>query len=326
MTLRIPLLVGLICLLVGWCSSIGWAADRPEPAVTVRWDRGLERMGEEATALLPSVRRQVATRLGWTTDVPAEVVIVHDLARMREEVRAKVPAWAVGVAHSAAGLIVIRADLLAAGQGSSLESVLRHEWVHLAWGTRAGRNRRLLPLWAEEGIAEDLGGGLSVDAGATLDVAVAFDRLHPFHALQTRFPEDPRGADLAYKQSRSWIQYVTRATGWQPIREILDDLASWSEDTPAAREGAFNQRVRARTGLSVGEWASAWRQSVAEEARPWFHLIWRDVTGLILMVLAGIGAGAFVLLARRRRREIDRLPDFDGGVGDAERDQGALGG
>ncbi len=326
MVQRIPLLFWLVCLWVGVCVSPALAADGLEPTVAVRWDRGLERMGQEAKALLPAIRRQVADRLGWSTDVAAEVAIVHDLGRMREEARAKVPAWAVGAALSAEGLIVVRADLLSAGQGSSLESVLRHEWVHLAWGARAGSNRRLLPLWAEEGIAEDLGGGISVDAGAALDVAAAFDRLHPFHALQDRFPADARGADLAYKQSRSWIQYVTRATGWQPIQEILDDLASWPADSPTPREEAFNRRVRARTGLSVGEWAAAWRQSVVEEARPWFHLLLHDVTGVILMVLAVIGAGAFVLLARRRRREIARLPDHEGVGDDPDRDQGALGG
>ena len=280
---------------------------------TVRWDGGLDRLGQETAALLPMIQRQVADRLGWETGGTSEIVIVRSLARMREEARASVPSWAVGVALSSEGRIVIRADLLAQGHGSNLESVLRHEWVHLAWGRRAAGNRRALPLWAEEGIAEELGGGISVDAGAALDVAVAFDRLLPFHDLEARFPEDARGADLAYKQSRSWIQYVIRAAGWPSLRDVLGDLAAWPPDSPTPPEGRFNASLRARTGLSVGEWASAWRQSLAQDARPWFHLLLHDFSGLLLMVLAGIGAGAFVVLARRRRREIDRLPDGDFG-------------
>lgn len=104
------------------------------------------------------------------------------------------------------------------------------------------------------------------------------------------------------------------------MREVLGDLVAWPAESSIPREAAFNERIRARTGLSVGEWAAAWRQSVAQDARPWFHLLFRDITGLILMVLAAIGAGAFVLLARRRRREIDRLPDGDGVTRDPAED------
>ena len=259
-----PVLLALTLLLalVAARGMRSWAADEVALPVDVRWDGGLDRLGREAERRMPTIRRQVARRLGWETQEGAEILIVRGLARMREEARARVPSWAVGVAISGAGRIVIRADLLAAGQGSSLEAVLRHEWVHLAWGRRAGANRRLLPLWAEEGIAEEIGGGISVDAGAALDVAAAFDRLLPFQELEARFPKEAREADLAYKQSRSWIQHVTRTAGWEPLRAVLGDLAEWPESDGRPREAAFAESVRSRTGLSVGEWASAWRQGL----------------------------------------------------------------
>ena len=61
---------------------------------------------------------------------------------MREVARARVPEWAVGVAISSRAFVVIRADLLARGFGGGVVPVLRHEWVHLTWGWRAGAERR----------------------------------------------------------------------------------------------------------------------------------------------------------------------------------------
>ena len=180
----------------------------------VRWDAGLERLGRRAESVLPAIRAEVDRRLGWTHQGPvADVVIVRGFDRMCAEARARVPRWAVGVTVASRSLIVIRSDLLSAGFGGSLAQVIRHEWVHLAWGRYAGPRRRALPLWAEEGLAEEIGGGISLDAGAALDLAVAFGRLLDFESLETRFPQDPRGADLAYKQSRSWIQFAVHHTG-----------------------------------------------------------------------------------------------------------------
>ena len=42
---------------------------------------------------------------------------------------------------------------------------------------------------------------------------------------------------------------------------------------------------------------------------PWFHLLLRDFQGTILAGLAVIGGVAFLVIRRRRRRQIARLPD-----------------
>ena len=283
-----------------------------EESGRVRWDAGLEGIARQIENGLPAVRAEVARRVGWTYAGPApEIVLVRNHQRMKAEAGAPVPEWAVGVAVSSRNLIVIRADLLSAGYGGGPLQVLRHEWVHLTWGWHAGERRRQLPLWAEEGLAEEVGGGISVDAGAALDVAAAFGHLLSFEALRERFPPDAHGADLAYKQSRSWVQHVAREKGWEALRAILADIASGRAERGRRGRDAFSESVRLQTGLTLGEWHAGWRQALEEEARPWFHLLYRDFSWLLLMGLAVVGAGAFFFLIRRRRRQIDRLPDED---------------
>jgi len=252
----------------------------------------------------------VERALGWPYEGPeADVAIVRNRRRMQDVAQANVPDWAVGVALPTQARIVIRADLLEMGYGSSLEAVLRHEWVHLAWGRHAGARRRFLPLWAEEGLAEEIGGGISIDAGAALDVAAAFGRLLHFADLEERFPQDREAADLAYKQSRSWIHHFVTHAGWPVFREILGDVATGVGGNRSGPRSVFAEAVRRRTGLSLGEWHAQWQQALEDKASPWFHLLLRDFSGLLFALVAVVGAGAFFFLWRRRRREIEALPD-----------------
>ena len=113
---------------------------------------------------VPIVSRQVAASLGFELEGgPAEVVLVSGLARMREAARSHVPEWAGGVCIGSRSLIVLRVDLVRNGPTRSVLTTLRHEWVHLAWSRKAGAYVRRLPLWLEEGIAEEIGGGITVD-------------------------------------------------------------------------------------------------------------------------------------------------------------------
>ncbi len=297
-----------LAVLLGPGARIGHA--EATPSVTVRWDAGLERLGRAAEEVVPGIAREVERRLGWTYEgKPPEVFLVRGADRMSEVASAAVPSWAVGATVSADARIVVRADLLALGYGGGLVPVLRHEWVHLLWGAHAGPRRRLLPLWAEEGVAEEIGGGVSVDQGAALDLAVTFGNLIPFDELQTSFPADGHDADLAYKESRSWVAHLASRCGWSVWPEILSDLVSGRADAWARGGSPFAAAVRRRSGLSLGECDSLWRQAIEAEARPWFHIFLRDLPGLLFSLIGVAAIVGSVAFFRRRRREIERLPD-----------------
>jgi hypothetical protein len=317
---RGPGALALVLLLLALASRPAAAGETTAGEDHVRWASGLDRVGRDAAEALPLARRHVDERLRLGEGRrPVEVVVVTGLDAMREETRAGVPEWAVGVAQWQRGKVVVRADLLEQGFGGGLLPTLRHELVHVAWGRRAGMRQRDLPLWVEEGVAEEIGGGISVDVGAALDLAVLRGSLLDFDRLATSFPADAREADLAYKQSRSWVRHLVERRGWDALRDVLIDVADARVSPEGPGDTTFAAAVRLRSGRGVAEWHAEWQRAVTEASRPWFHLLFSDLGGLLLTVAAAAAAVVYFFLRARRRRQIEALevgPDVEA---DAER-------
>ncbi|MDF1701486.1 MAG: hypothetical protein P1V36_10055 [Planctomycetota bacterium] len=277
----------------------------------VRWDAGLERVGQRVVAVLPEVRAQVEEALGFPfPGGAAEIVVVRGHARIREETGAGIPDWAAGVCQGHRSLIVLRADRVDQSPLNPMVSTLRHEWVHLAWSRRAGLRARTLPRWVEEGLAEEIGGGVSVEAGAQLDFAARFGWLLDFEAITTDWPREAARASLAYKQGRSFVRFFRQDRGPAVFRELLADLADGKGIDPNRKpDTQFDQVVFARTGSPLNYWTAVWKTDVEEKADPWFHLLWRDFTGTIFIAISLVGLFAFYFMHRRRQRQIAELPD-----------------
>ncbi len=309
-----PLLILLVTLL-----GLAFTVDAAHAGETtsagghrIRWDEGLDAMGTQAARILPRVRGEVEAALGFPfPGGPAEVVFVRGHDRIREETGAGIPAWAAGVCQGHRSLIVIRADKVDQDPLNPMEATLRHEWVHLAWSRRAGLRARTLPRWVEEGLAEEIGGGVSVEAGAQLDFAASFGWLLDFEDISRAWPREADKASLAYKQGRSFVRYLHRELGAGIFRELLADLADGKGIDPNRKpEEQFDQVVYQRTGSPLGYWTALWATDVEEQAAPWFHLLLRDFTWTIFILIAFIGLFAFTFMHRARQREIAELPDL----------------
>lgn len=278
----------------------------------IRWDAGLDDIAGRATRALPRIRGQVETALGFPFQGgPAEIVFVRGVERMRELTGAGVPEWAAGVCQGSRSLIVIRADRVDQSPLNPMEATLRHEWVHLAWSRRAGERTRLLPLWVEEGLAEDIGGGVSVEAGAQLDFAASFGWLLDFNEIATHWPREANKASLAYKQGQSFVRYFRKEHGPDIFRTLLADLADGKDiDTKRPAKEQFGQVVFNRTGSPLNYWTALWKTDVEEQAAPWFHLLLRDFTWTLFILIAFIGLFTYGFIRRRRQRQIAELPDL----------------
>ena len=285
---------------------------RSEGGHLVRWDGGLDEVGERAIRQLPVIRKQVSAALGFALrGGPAEVVLVTGLERMRQEAGAGVPEWAGGVYVGSRGLIVLRVDLVdGRSLVRSMATTLRHEWVHLTWHRRAGANTRRLPLWLEEGIAEEIGGGISVGGGMALDWAAKWGKLLPLDEISRSWPRESARAALAYRQGQSWVRYFRDNSGWDRLQRILADLA----DGKGVRDGLsagspFEELVYEHSGSTVSHWNAAWRLHLEETAEPLYKMLVRDFMGTIFLLIALVGFVSAIVVWRRRRRQIAELPD-----------------
>jgi hypothetical protein len=262
--------------------------------------------GARVAAMADRIQEQVAKKLGFGNDTfSAQIHVARDLAEAQRAARANIPDWAAGVCIGSRNLIVLRLDRIEApGQARTLETVLRHEWVHLAWRRFAKERARELPLWCEEGLAEVVGGGISVDGGAKLDIAAAFNRLIPFEEIRGVWPLESERAALAYRQGRSWVDYLLANAGWEALRGLLRELG-----TGMPGRNHFESVIFDQTQSSASQWEAAWRQSLEEQATPWFHLLGRDLFTTIVLILSLISIVAFFIIRYTRRKQMEALPD-----------------
>jgi hypothetical protein len=273
----------------------------------IRWEPDAADAGERVARRWAEVHRDVALRLGFDADLAgAEVVVVRGLERMRAAARAAVPEWAAAVTVGGQR-IVVRADAPATSR-SDLEATLRHECVHLLWARHAGPRRRTVPLWFEEGVAEHVGGSVSVAAGVRLDVAAGTGALLPFERLEHTWPARAEDADLAYQQARRWVDVLVARAGWAALARVFERaLATPPEGEPAG--GAFDRALREATDHPRSDWDAEWRKALAERRGKWWLWFLGDFDGLLWFVVALVSAGAFFFVRRRRRRQIEALPD-----------------
>ena len=210
--------------------------------------------------------------LGMPADVRVEL-IAEDDDRAR-----RVPAWIVGSAFGDRD-VVIFPSRIAAYPYDSIESVLRHEVVHLALAARAGG--RPLPRWFHEGVATSVEAGWSVGDQLRLLVAIAAEPRLPDIARLFESASQP-GTTLAYLLAAAFVDdlrerhgaavpgaIAARVAGGVPFGRAFVMETGESPDAAAARAWAAYRRWVAWLPALTGPNA-AWTLIMALAFLAWF--------------------------------------------------------
>lgn len=302
----LPLPLALLLLLGGPLSAGRARADEDASSVVVQWDDDVAAAGRRVLAAWPAALARAVSVVGAQPDLAGiQVRVVRGLARVREVARAQVPAWAAGVTVGGSR-IVMRADP-EQGASADLEATLRHEALHLVWARTAGPLTRCVPLWFEEGLAEHVGGGVTITAGARLSVAAGTGGLLDFDRIATSWPREAREADLAYQQSRRWIEVLVQQSGAQAPANVLRRALAFARS--GAAEAAFERALLDVTLHPLSDWHADWRGSLEEQGGRWWLWFVTDLGAVLLAALALVCAAAYWGLRRLRRRQIEALPD-----------------
>ncbi|MBL0712961.1 MAG: hypothetical protein JJV98_04605 [Desulfosarcina sp.] len=174
-----------------------------------------------------------------------------------------------------------------------LYQTLKHEYTHLLLHHAIARRR--LPRWLDEGIAQWASDGLSeyLPAGRhpLLPQAASSGRLFRLDELADRFPRDHSGLQLAYEQSRSFVNYLVRRFGEDALRMLLQSLAAG-----AAPWEAFEEVF----GISLSVAEDDWR---ADLRRPgfWMANLSGHVYGLLFFAAAVATVWAYLRFRHRKR-------------------------
>jgi hypothetical protein len=217
------------------------------------------------------------------------------------DLRARVtPGWVAGQAFST-DVIFVFPQRISSYPHDSVESVVRHELVHLALSVRA-RNRPL-PRWFHEGVAVSVESGWNLATQARLLWAAA--REPAVEDVNSLFQSATRPeATTAYLLAAALVEDIRQRHGGALPGAIAGRVAAGA---------SFDDAFKAETGESVQQAASrawgayrGWTRWLPIATGPF--ALW----GLIL-ALAGV---AFIArrrrrAARRRRWDDEEAEDFD---------------
>ena len=232
--------------------------------------------------------------------LPAEVRVT--LVSADAPLARQTPAWIVGRAFGSRDVTVFP-DRVTRYPYDSLESVMRHEVVHLALGARAGG--RPLPRWFHEGVATTVEAGWG--AADQLRLLVATLRDPTIDDLAGLFASDAQPhTELAYRLSAALAADLRERHGADVPGRIASHVADGNSFVRAfaMETGETPDAAAARAWRGYRRWTT-WVPAVA------------SVSGVWTLTLA-LALLAFIVRWRRRARR-HRLWDdeerFDRGPG-----------
>jgi Peptidase MA superfamily len=242
---------------------------------------------------LPKALRVVADELGVARDQALEIRIARspaELARLAPQT-APPPAYAVGVAYPALGLIVLSVVDPQSFFPPNLGDVLTHELSHILLYRAAGQ--RPLPLWFVEGLAVHQAGEQRLSRVQTLWEAAVVDDILTTAELSQRFPTRPRQVNLAYAQSADLVEYLLRSEANRTY------LVALLREVKQGR--SFEQALLSAYGVDLPYLEHEWRRSLGER----YRVLPMVLTGTALW--GGIAVLVVIAFIRRRRDQRQKL-------------------
>jgi hypothetical protein len=223
---------------------------------------------------------------------------VHVTLIAEDDPRARnVPIWFVGLA-SGVGDIAIFPDRVSSYPYDSLESVMRHEVVHLALNACA--DGRALPRWFHEGVAVSIESGWGLDD--RLRLILAGFSAPPLDDVSRLFASDAHpDTTQAYLLATALVDELRRAHGTALPGRVAARVAT---GVPFARAFAIE------TGETPAQAAvRAWRRY--RQWTSWMPLA-SSASALWGLILALAFVAFFMRLSKRARRR--RQPDDEEGL------------
>ena len=199
------------------------------------------------------------------------------------------PVWVSGVAHPPRGEIAISIHD-PDGSRSDLDTLLRHELVHVALYRATGG--AALPRWFHEGVAESLANEVDLMRAEALAGAVFGRGVPALERIEAEFHGDARQASVAYAAARdfaTWLRYHDPDEAH--FRQLLSQLHNGRE---------FEQAFADAYGVPLTELDQAWRAGLFGRF-VWFPLLG---SGSLPLLLIGPVVG-FAWIRRRRQLAAD---------------------
>ena len=284
-------LIFSINLAVGVCNANMLSLKNRE--LTVICEPALASAGRNVVNLYPVVKNELEALFGWRLDLNPRVVLVKNSRNFRQMSR---HVLYVAFAVPEENLVVIDYSKMNT-RPFTLSTTLKHELCHLLLHRHIQGNN--LPRWLDEGVCQWASDGLAdiiMSSGRSLlNAAVLSGRQIPLARLARGFPSDNQALMLAYEQSKSIVDYISKQYGKNAVVDILGLLKNGEP---------LNSAVQMRLSLSLDELEVQWRRHL-QAGSTWLVYLANHIYGIVFFLAAVITIAGFVRLVLRKRAYVD---------------------
>jgi hypothetical protein len=269
--------------------------------VTVVFEEPLRSVAQEVAGLYPFVKQELESTFQWSLDFRPAVVLIRDRRQFQRAVDSDLM-----VAYAVPRRNVMVIDYTRMNTSPfTLRSTLKHELCHLLLHHYIDRSN--LPKWFDEGVSQWASDGIAeiiMDyKHSNLTRAVLSGRYFGMRQLSTGFPKDRDSLQLAYAQSKSLVEYVSREYGKEAILSILNHLRSGR---------AFEKAIQKSLSISFTDLERDWLDYL-KHRNTWFTYIsvhmyeFLFVLGAIIVVIGFIR----IVIKKKRYKDLEDEDDYD---------------
>ena len=284
-----------------------WAGDlfAAEPSslqtdqVIIVFEEPLRSVAEEVAGLYPSAKKEVEEVFQWPVDFRPTLVLINDRQQFQQMVGMD---QIVAYALPRKKVMVIDYSRMNTSP-FTLKTTIKHELCHLLLHHYIDRPN--LPKWFDEGVCQWASDGIAeiiMDfKQSNLTRAFLSGRYFRMHQLNTRFPADKASLQLAYAQSKSLVDYISREFGKESILTILNNL----------RYGlSFEKAIQESLGISFADLEYDWIDDLKNRDN-WLVYVSIYMYEFLFVLGALVVVIGFVRLVIKKRRYRDMDDDED---------------
>ncbi len=257
--------------------------------LVVVYEAGLDQTARQALAAYSVIKKELETLFQWRVDFRPTLVLLNDKNRFRQMAGHEI---VVAYALPKKKVVVIDQSKMNTSP-FTLQTTFKHELCHLLLHHKIRNDN--LPRWLDEGICQWASDGLAdiiMDAKRDLlPAAILSDTDFDLDTLQYQFPRENNALILAYEQSKSVVEYLSRVYGSQSILDFLK-LLQQGYDLKSAFE------IRFKT--SFDEFKDRWRAHLKKNIN-WFTYLSVHLYEILFVSAALLTIFGFIRKIIRRR-------------------------
>lgn len=252
------------------------------PQLVVVYDEGIEPAAQQVRRDFPFVKQELESLFHWSLNFRPTVVLVKDQKKFRQ-----LAGHELVVAYALPGKNVVAIDYTKMNTSPfTLHTIFKHELCHILLHHQIKGDN--LPRWMDEGVCQWASDGLAdilIDpTRSLLPAALLSESDFDLAKLAHGFPQDNSGLILAYEQSKSVVEFMSRRYGAQGVRDLLGMLQQGAD-----LESAFEKRF----SISFESFEEQWRDDLKTNLN-WFSYLAAHLYEVLFVSAALLTIFAFI--------------------------------